>query len=438
MVSSGDADRFAIGAGRDRPPYQPKKIQCAGCGASQSVKDEQSQLVVCEYCGNHLEVSKDELKVLGRGPDRDWDFPIELGADFRFKGQRYEVVARLALIEDDDFLELTRQYLLYNPRRGTQWLSEYKGHYDLSETTHVMPDGQPLGGKRGDVFKTHDDREWVTEGAGEYELAYVDGALPWVAKIGDRYGYAEAAEKSGSGETYEVEAHAAETEYAFGRKMPLVAVQRALGRQDLPPPVEPLEDVVAKRSWFHQVMAMAAVVFAVNMLLMWVCMEKGKTVLKQRFDAAELKGEVLSEPFPISKANNVVKVYTRANLDNAWMALDLALVEGSDRVVHLFEQDIEYYHGVEGGESWSEGSKKKTSYFLAPAEGEHRLLLHAISARGNAATSETCEHGLEITVLDGAARHQPFLVMAVISGIFLILFVVLYSSWKSQGEDEED
>lgn len=438
MVTGGDGDRFAIGAGRERPPYEPKRITCAGCGASQGLKDERSRMAVCEYCGRHLEISGDELKVLGEGPGRDWQFPIELGADFRLKGQRFEVIARLALIEDGDVSELTRQYLLYNPRRGTQWLSEYRGHYDLSESTHVMPEGDPLTAKRGDVFKTFDGREWVVEGTGEYELTYVDGALPWLAQVGDRNVYAEAAEKTGSGATFEVESLGDEVEYAIGRKIPLAAVKSALGRQDLPAPAEPLENVVEKRRWFHRVMAIAGVVLLVNLAGAWFCMQQGKTVLRQHFSAAELSSEVMSGPFPIASSGNVVKVVARAGLDNAWMALDVALVEGEDRVVHLFDQDIEYYHGVEGGESWSEGSRKKTTYFLAPSSGAHHLLLHAVSARGNASTAETCEHGLEVQVIDGAARPHAFVGMAVLSGVIFVLLIVLYSSWKSQGEDEED
>jgi hypothetical protein len=60
---------YGLNQGRPRPPYQPKNIQCKGCGAGLSVKDEHAELVVCDYCGSHLDVSAPEQKVLSGGAD---------------------------------------------------------------------------------------------------------------------------------------------------------------------------------------------------------------------------------------------------------------------------------------------------------------------------------------------------------------------------------
>jgi len=391
---------------------------------------------VCEYCGSHLEVTQSELKVLGQGAAQKWEFPLALGDSFRHKGQRYEVTARLALIEDNDASELTRQYLLYSPRRGTMWLSEYRGHYDLSSTTHVMPEGNAVGKTRGDLLRTHDGREWVCEEAGEYELTYVDGALPWLATIGDRSAYVAFTAKDGSGGQFEVELRGTEIEYAFGRRMPLAAVLSALGRQDLAPPSAPLEDVALTRKRYHRLIAFAAGSLLVNGLLLLLCMGKGTEILSQSFSPDELTGEVLSKPFRVSAADSVVKIRSRASVNNAWMALNLAVVEGDDKVVHLVEQDIEYYHGSEGGESWSEGSRKKTNYFRVPEAGVHHLLVHAVSASGSATQADRCQHALRVTVTEGAVRPTFFILMSIVSLVCLFGLAARYHAWKQQGEED--
>lgn len=435
-MSAAEGDRFGLGQGRPRPAYTPKSLHCPHCGAGLTVKDEHSEMVVCDYCGSHLEVTSEELTVLGKGPARKWDFPLALGASFRHKGARYEVIARLALIEDGDPTYLTREYLLYNPYRGTLWLSEYQGHYDLSSTTHVMPVGEPFSCGKGDSLETHDGRQWVMEETGEYELAYVDGALPWVAKVGDRQRYAELTAEDGSGDLYEAEAQGQELEYGIGRRVPLAMVRRATGKEDLPEPAAPLENVARTRSAYHWMLKLTALALAVNAVLWLLAGAKGHEVLEQRFDAAALTRETLSQPFEIRRADDVVKVELDSRaLDNAWMVVDVAVVEGEDRVIHTLEADMEYYHGYEGGESWSEGSRSRSVYFRVPEAGTHRLLLHAVSATGETPQAEAAQHPLRVRVVAGAVRPLWFKGVTVLCLVSLVGVGMSYLKWKKGEED---
>ena len=434
MVSS-EQERYGLNQGRKRPVYQPKTIKCPGCGAGPSVKDECSKLVVCEYCGSHLEVSEDEAKILGKGKQGDWDFPIALGDNFRHKGQRFEVTARLALIEDGDLLELTRQYLLYNPRRGTMWLSEYQGHYDLTSTTHVMPAGEVFSMSRGDELKTHDGKEWIAGDVGEYQLKYVDGALPWLASVGDQTHYAEFHAKDGSGENYEVERQGQEIEYSTGRRIPIDAVKRAMGKSMLPGPTAPLEDVAETRKHYHSLIAICVVLLVINGIIALFLMTKGQEVLRQRFSSQEMTGETMSGPFTIADDGSVIKIIIGSNISNAWMALDFALVEGDDKVVHVEDADLSYYHGVEGGESWSEGSQDHTSYLQVPAAGTYHVLMHAVSGQGNDAQSETCRNDVSLRVINNAARPHFFVFSAILSLICLVVTGAKYSNWKKEEDD---
>ena len=46
-------------------------------------------------------------QVLGKGAEREWRFPSAVGDSFQHRGVRFEVIARLALLEDGDATELT-------------------------------------------------------------------------------------------------------------------------------------------------------------------------------------------------------------------------------------------------------------------------------------------------------------------------------------------
>ncbi len=404
-------------------------------------KDEHSELIVCDYCGGHLDVSGTEEKVLNKGTQRNLQFPLQLGDSFRYQGHRFEILSRLVFIEDGDYAEMSRQYLLYNPRRGTLWLDEYHGRYSISTNSHVMPRSDPFAKGRGDTLKTHDNREWIAEETGTYELAYVDGSLPWIARIGDKIAYAEFSAKNGSGEQYEVQCIDDEIEYGSGRALSLEVVRRATGKPDLGLDSVHSEhvDAAVKRKFYVSLMTAAVIALVINGILFLYCIGCGREVLREAFSADEINAEAMSQPFEVRGSNSLVKVTTSASprLDNEWMALDVALVRDEETVVHVYDSDIEYYHGYEGGEHWSEGGQSEAAYIKVPEPGFYRLLLHAVSAKGNTNQSSKTTHGAIVRVVDGAKMPHFFIGAGIFSMIVLILTATAYVKWK-QGDDDDD
>ena len=437
-MSGEGQDRFALGAGRPRPEHRPRGLKCSQCGSPLEVADEATQLVVCEYCGAHLDVGAEEQRILGAGGERRFEFPLELGDSFRWQGARYEVVARLALIEDGDPSELTREYLLYHPRRASLWLSEYQGRYSIAEKTHVMPKQPALATQRGDVVETHDDRRWMCAESGVYELAWVDGALPWLARPGDQIHYVDLVDASGEAEQYEVTTDGGEIEYSTGRALPVDRVRRATGRRDLPGAAAPAPHVAVTKKGFRQVMAVAAVVVVVNAVILVLALGRGEKVLEQKVTAADLTRSTLSRPFEVGDDGNVVKVTAACpQLDNAWMALDLAVVRGEDTVLHVTDADVEYYHGRDADGSWSEGSRSKSVYVEIPRAGSYRLLVHAVSDRsGVSRTADRAEHDLHLEVVDGAAMPFYPAAASVLSLAVLVISAAGYHKWRSGDEEE--
>ena len=435
-----DRETYSLEKGRARPAYKPKDIHCSSCGAGLSVKDEHTEMVVCDYCGSHLQVTSVEQKVLAKGPADKQTFPLQLGDSFRYKSHRYEIIARMAFIEDEDLSEMTRQYLLYNPRVGTCWLDEYGGHYSVSQATHVMPESDPFEKTRGQILTTHDGRQWVAEETGQYQLHYVDGALPWIAEIGDRVTYVDFAESSGSGNQYEAQRTENEMEYSCGQSLDIELVRRATGKPELGKTgvVRDLVDAAVKRKFYKTVISAAIVSVVINLVLLLFTFSTGKQVLNRQFNAAALSDEVLSEPFSVN--SNIIKIISRARpeLNNEWMALNVAIVSDEEKALHVFDEDISYYHGYEGGENWSEGSQGQSTYIQVPRPGSYRLLVHAVSAHGNSSQSQNTSHGVTIRVEDGARMPYFFLGAMVLSALIFFMSVLSYFKWKTGDDEDED
>ena len=135
----------------------------------------------------------------------------------------------------------------------------------------------------------------------------------------------------------------------------------------------------------------------------------------------------------ITQAERAKIVELTAPLDNAWMALDVALIEGDDTVSYVTDADLSYYHGTEGGESWSEGSRSESLLLSGPKRGEHRLLLRAVSNSGETESATRAQHPLTVTVKQGA-RSGSAVIPGVLFGLLLIGLGIL---WLKVLEEEE-
>lgn len=82
-----------------------------------------------------------------------------------------------------------------------------------------------------------------------------------------------------------------------------------------------------------------------------------------------------SQPFKIHEARKNLELRMRAPVNNAWLAVDGALVNEETGLTEAFELSTSYYHGVDGGESWSEGSREASLYMSAVPPGTYTLRL---------------------------------------------------------------
>jgi hypothetical protein len=404
------------------------------------VKDERSLLVVCSYCGARLELTALEAKVLAPPQPGGCDYPLAVGDSFRWGGVRYEVLGRMTFIEDGDPSAATREFLLYHPRRGSLYLDEYHGEWSLSRATHLAPVQDPFAVRPGDVLGTHDGRQWVADEPGTYSLAHVDGCWPWRAQVGDQLPYAEFAAQDGSGAIYDVQNDAGEIEYCLGQVLPLAQVRSATAKPELAGAKRMKLDAAGIRRWFRLLLGLSLLAAMVNVGLMaWTC-GTGKQIHEETFLPENLRTEVLSQPFTVTESGTGLEVQLDVpSLDNSWAALDVALVNSDDGVVGVTDQDVEYYQGVEGGESWSEGGRSASAYLEVEEPGTYRLLLRERSGYGESSSSDTAEHSVHVRVKQGVLIWWWFagagclsLVLALGTGYFW------YRWWKGDDGDDDD
>jgi len=81
---------------------------------------------------------------------------------------------------------------------------------------------------------------------------------------------------------------------------------------------------------------------------------------------------VFSQPFEI-KGNRNVRITATAPVNNSWANLDVDLINEQNNEVESVPIDIEYYNGVEDGESWSEGGQETDATMSSLPAGKYML-----------------------------------------------------------------
>ena len=124
-----------------------------------------------------------------------------------------------------------------------------------------------------------------------------------------------------------------------------------------------------------------------------------------------------SEPFEL-KARQNVEITAWSNVDNTWMEVQGDLINQATNEAQGFSLPIEYYQGVEDGESWSEGSQSPSVYVSALPEGTYVLGLEARWERWQQPAA------LNIKVEQGSPRVLH-LILAMVALSIIPMFVLL-------------
>jgi len=127
----------------------------------------------------------------------------------------------------------------------------------------------------------------------------------------------------------------------------------------------------------------------------------------------------VTDVFELTGRTAPVKVETHANVDNAWIALDYALINQDTGQAYDFGREISYYHGSDEDGAWTEGSMDDSVVLPAVPPGRYYLRIEPESDPG-----EPISYG--VTVTHDVPVYSWFLVAAG-----LLVLPALFVTWRS-------
>jgi len=351
-------------------------FNCPSCGAAIELRaGAHTQNVACARCGAVLDARDPNLRILQQAAQRLRVEPaIPLGTRGTLHGQPWEVVAfqqRTITVDGEDYS--WREYLLFNPYRGHRYLTEYDGHWNDVETLRTVPaiaeSARPVARLGPDPF-----RHFQTAAA---RTTYVVGEFPWEVRVGDEV---TTRDFIAPPRLLSQESTAEETTYSLGTYLPADAVWRAFSLRGTPrAPV----GVFANQPNPHRERARGVwrVAKLAALLLMGLGVARCATARNEQVFAREYEygratgdtAAFVTDPFELRGRTSNAAIELHADVDNNALFVEVGLVNAETGAIWDVGRELAYYHGVEDGESWREGSEHDRVVLPSVPSGRYYL-----------------------------------------------------------------
>ncbi|HWK90180.1 MAG TPA: DUF4178 domain-containing protein [Longimicrobium sp.] len=352
-------------------------LNCPSCGGTVTLqRPGEAVTAVCEFCLSVLDATTPALTVVQSFADQARVTTlIPLGSKGRLHGAEWTVLGfqqRTIRVEGVDYS--WREYLLHSGELGFRYLSEYGYHWNDIVTLKMPPRRTGRGKHRkallGDVPFRHFQHAVAS-------TTFVLGEFPWEVRVGDK---AEVDDYVDPPRLLSRERSAGEVTWSLGEYTPPETIWAAFQLKGKPPAPR---GVFANQPSPHRertraYWATAALLGALFVALAVVRWSGGHSRMVAQgegfFDPADtLSASFVSEPFRVEGRPSSLEVKLFTNLDNQWAWFGMVLMDVETGRVREFSRNVSYYHGVDGGESWAEGSPRALARVAAVPAGTYRL-----------------------------------------------------------------
>lgn len=339
---------------------------------------------------------------------------LPIGSKGKIGGIVYQVMG--FTVKREKYSYKWREYLLFNPFHGSAYLSEYDGHWNFIKSYS----GNPTNGSRDFTFH-HENEEYrlyqkysprVLYAEGEFFIdevyisedsnvqEYIAPPHSFISQFSDnRYEWLKGEYITGAtvAEAFKIPSEKMPKKTGFGYTQPVI---RSF-----------------KESDFYTVI-FAVVMVLVALQIYFQNSAKREKVFSKTYYKKDLTEQKMfsSESFLFENGEKSVQIEIQAPINNDWFYADFTLVEEATNTEHEFSKEIEYYHGVDEGESWSEGATRGESFLSRIPEGRFHINIYP-------QFSFNAEY-FEIDVYRDEPIYSNFFVSLFLLAIFPIFYFV--------------
>jgi DNA-directed RNA polymerase subunit RPC12/RpoP len=409
-------------------------FNCGNCGAAVELRAlAHTRAVACTSCGAVIDARDRNVTILQEAAARQSITPlIPLGTRGTWHGQPYDVIGfQQRSIEVEGVRYAWDEYVLFNPCQGFRYLTYYNGHWNDVATVRERP-ALVGGGSRPSM--RHGSEAFKAFQHAVARTDFVLGEFPWRVHVGETV---KTDDYIAPPLMLSSEGTDQERTWSIGRYTPPDAIWKAFALPDAPP--EPVgvfanqPNPRAGRVWPMVLTFLALAGVLVLMAVIRLVTADRERVLTQQstFTPTVAEAAFVTAPFTLSEASTV-EIGLGATVDNSWLGFDLALVNLETGDAFNVEEEVSYYHGVEGGESWTEGSTTSSKLLRAVPAGQYYLRVEPEGPVNGPAVPFT------IRVRRDVPSLLPYALGLILLSIPVLFSVIRYASFEARRMQESD
>ena len=352
---------------------------CPNCGGPLTLNaPDKAERVTCPNCNSLLDVNQGNLTYLKalNPPPAQPDFVAPIGAEGVFPGDvKFKIigaVVRSVTIDGETYY--WHEYLLYNPMVGFRWLVHSDNHWNFAEPVNPADVTPPISGIQSGAYATYNGTNFKIFQDAPAVVEYVKGEFYWRVEQGETV---RAVDYVAAPLMLSQEISENEINWSIGTYMTNDEIEKIFGITGLPRPwgVAPNQPFTGR--FYYTWGALPLLLLLVVAIFMIPISGITKTVLNQQITLPPMTNattaqSAFSQPFDIS-GNKNVRITAGAQVDNSWADLDVDLVNDQSQEIESVNVPVEYYSGVDEGESWSEGDKSTDATLSSLPVGKYTL-----------------------------------------------------------------
>lgn len=368
----------------------PEEAACPQCKHLITLHDPAgSEYCVCPSCNSFIRFIADDLaKVQKQAPPPKNKLVIPIGTEGVLKGTVYKVIAYFEKKEKGKPYSW-REYMLYNYEKGYANLAEYDGHWNFVAGKNFYPGLDGLGKNDWD-FIEYDGIEYAKFNKYTAVITALTGEFDWdptsekprtTEFIAPPYIIYKELFGAGSnqaelylGEYTEVE------EIAEAFKIDIARFPGKVG-------IGANEFSVHYSRWYtvsRVTVLLILGLLAIQLLVIFakpqnVLMDTEYSILRDTTKITEDFKPFATPAFTVNDESSALEIELSAGVENNWLEASVVLINEQTNQTWEVTEAVEYYHGYEDGEKWSEGSRETTVVLSSIPKGNYHLNVYPAS-----------------------------------------------------------
>ncbi|MES2704904.1 MAG: DUF4178 domain-containing protein [Bacteroidota bacterium] len=373
--------------------FRYKIVNCE-CGEHIHCYDQQNSIYfACTNCGLFFADDGDgTARPIRKFAQYEKVTPIiPIGTQGTIDGKEFTVVAYIKK-RDADGDACWGEYLLHNPDLPNyHTLAESDGHWmlvwdkDLAEYTAY--DVGSFGQTRYQLKSHRSGRTFTHHLTYRFHIAWAVGEFDWYAL--EEASYMRVIEYVAPPNIIVSESVYGTTEWYWGRYVEPEDVSKAfsISQKELPTRVGkgvlelPVKDGTMGPLVRFTILMLVLVILT-QMLISFA--KPAENVLSISYETTRDStswspmSPLVTRQFELKNSGGM-EIVVDADLDNDWIELSMALVNDNTGKIYEMTKTLEYYHGYEGGESWSEGNYSESVILSNVPKGKYHFNVYPYS-----------------------------------------------------------